>query len=164
MVNPFPHKLFLSICSTSVLKKMWEKWKLLITSNFSFSHNVFYPFGRLSAIFIKFKVVVCKFFQFRGVQNLSFEKGLRVKCKKDGKFSFFQILMAMHWEKLGSLKTLITESVSSACIIKDMGLFNDIRGCSFSEEMSIMREFQTTTNPYLSKRTQHENEIKILID
>ena len=33
-------------------------------SNFSFSHSVFYQFGELSAIFIKFKIVVCKFFQF----------------------------------------------------------------------------------------------------
>ena len=25
--------------------KHWEKEKLLVTSNFSFSHSVFYPFG-----------------------------------------------------------------------------------------------------------------------
>ena len=29
-------------------------------SNFSFSHSVFYPFGELSAIFIKFEIVICK--------------------------------------------------------------------------------------------------------
>ena len=28
-------------------------------SNFSFSQNVFYLFGKLSAIFIKFEIVVC---------------------------------------------------------------------------------------------------------
>ena len=27
------------------LKKLWEKEKLLVTSNFSFSHSVFYLFG-----------------------------------------------------------------------------------------------------------------------
>ena len=43
---------------------MWEKEKLLVTSNFSFSHIVFNPFGALSAIFIKFKIVVCQLFQF----------------------------------------------------------------------------------------------------
>ena len=43
---------------------MWEKEKLLVTSNFSFSHSVFYMFGELSAIFVKFEIVVCKFFQF----------------------------------------------------------------------------------------------------
>ena len=32
--------------------------------NFSFTHSVFYPFRELSAIFIKFKIVVCKLFQF----------------------------------------------------------------------------------------------------
>ena len=29
-----------------------------------FSHGVFYPLGELSAIFIKFGIVVCKLFQF----------------------------------------------------------------------------------------------------
>ena len=41
-----------------------RKKKMLVTSNFSFTHSVFYPFEELSAIFIKFKIVVYKFFQF----------------------------------------------------------------------------------------------------
>ena len=45
-------------------KTLWEKEKLLVTSNFSFSHSVFYPFGKLSAIFINLEIVVCKLFQF----------------------------------------------------------------------------------------------------
>ena len=43
---------------------MWEKKKLLVTSNFSLSHSVFFSFGELSAIFIKIKIVVWNFFQF----------------------------------------------------------------------------------------------------
>ena len=43
---------------------MREKEELLNMSNFSFSHSVFYPFGELSAIFIKSEIVVCKLFQF----------------------------------------------------------------------------------------------------
>ena len=39
-----------------------ENEKLLVTSNFSFSHSVFYLFGELSANFVKFKIVVCKLF------------------------------------------------------------------------------------------------------
>ena len=40
--NPFPNKpWFLHDCSTSLLKTLWEKEKLLVTSNFSFSHSVF---------------------------------------------------------------------------------------------------------------------------
>ena len=46
------------------LKTRWVEEKLLVMSNFSFSHGVFYPFGELSAIFIEFKMVVCKLFQF----------------------------------------------------------------------------------------------------
>ena len=64
-VNPFPNKpWFLLVCSTSLLKTLWEKEKLLITSNFSFSHSVFYVFRELSSIFITFEIVVCKLFQF----------------------------------------------------------------------------------------------------
>ena len=45
-INPFPNKpWFLRVCSTSLLKTLWERVKLLIMSNFSFSHSVFYPFG-----------------------------------------------------------------------------------------------------------------------
>ena len=64
-VNPFPNKpWFFRVYSTSFLKTLWEKEKLVITSNFSFSHSVFYPFGEISTIFIKFEIVVCKLFQF----------------------------------------------------------------------------------------------------
>ena len=63
--NPFPNKpWFLPVCSISLLKTLWEKEKLLVTSNFSFSHSVFYSFWELFAIFIKFEIVVCKSFQF----------------------------------------------------------------------------------------------------
>ena len=66
--NPFPNKpWFLRVCSTSLLKTLWEKEKLLVTSNFFFSHSVFYPFRELSVIYIKFEIVVCKLFQFRSV-------------------------------------------------------------------------------------------------
>ena len=76
-VNPFPNKpWFLCVCRTSLLKTLWEKEKLLVTSNFSFSHSVFYPFRELSAIFIQFEIVVCELFQLGRVLNLSFGKGL----------------------------------------------------------------------------------------
>ena len=76
IVNPFPNKpWFLRVCSTSFLKTLWEKEKLLVTRKFSLSHSVFYPFGQLSTILIKLKAVVCKLFQFGRVQNLSFGKG-----------------------------------------------------------------------------------------
>ena len=63
--NPFPNKpCFLRVSSTSLLKTLWEKEKFLVTSNFSFSHSIFYPFGELYANFIKFEIVVCKLFQY----------------------------------------------------------------------------------------------------
>ena len=68
VINPFPNKpCFLRVCSTCILKTLREKEKLLVTSNFSFPHGVFYPFGELCIIFIKFKIGVCKLFQFERV-------------------------------------------------------------------------------------------------
>ena len=54
--NPIPNKpWFLSVSSTRLLKTLWVKEKLLVTSNFSFAQSVFYSFGELLAIFVKFK-------------------------------------------------------------------------------------------------------------
>ena len=78
LFNTFRNKTwFLRVCSTSLLKTLWEKEKLLVTNNFSFSHSIFYPFRELSTIFINFKIVICKLFQFGEVQNLLVGKGLR---------------------------------------------------------------------------------------
>ena len=76
-LNPFPNKpWFLHVCRTSLLKTLCKKEKFLVTSNFSFSHSVFYPFGKVSTIFIKSEIVVCKLFKFGKLKNLSFGKGL----------------------------------------------------------------------------------------
>ena len=61
----FPSKpWFLHVCSTSLLKTLWEKENLFVMRNLSFSRSVYYPFAELSDIFIKFEIVVCKLFQF----------------------------------------------------------------------------------------------------
>ena len=66
--NPFPNKpWFLRVCSTSLLKTLWEKKKLLVTSNFFFYHSASYPSREFSAIFVKFEIVVCQLFQFGSV-------------------------------------------------------------------------------------------------
>ena len=48
---------------------MWEKQKMLVTSIFSFSHNVFYLTLDKFQFFSHIYFVVSKFFQFRLVQN-----------------------------------------------------------------------------------------------
>ena len=61
VVNPVPNKpWFLRVSSKSLQKTLLEKEKLLVTSNFSFFHSVFYPLGELPAIFSKFKIVICR--------------------------------------------------------------------------------------------------------
>ena len=57
-------------------KNCGEKEKFLLTSNFSFSHSVFYPFGKLFSFFIKFEIVMYKLFQFVSLWNLLFVKGV----------------------------------------------------------------------------------------
>ena len=75
-LNPLPHNDTFWRPGKQAFWKNWEKEKFLITNNFSFSHTVFYPFGLLSAIFVKFEIVVCKLFQFGRVKNLSSGNGL----------------------------------------------------------------------------------------
>ena len=67
---------YVSAVQLNLLKTLWEKEKLLVTSNFSFSHGVFYLFGELSASFIKLVIVICKLVQFG---SLKFDVLERVK-------------------------------------------------------------------------------------
>ena len=65
VVDPFPNKpWFLCVCSTSLLNAQWEKEKLLITSNISFFHGVFFSFEEIFAVNIKFEIIIWKLFQF----------------------------------------------------------------------------------------------------
>ena len=77
--NPFPNKpWFLGVCCTTLLKTLLEKEKLLVTSNFSFSHSVFYLFEEFYAISMEYKIVIIKLFQIGRVKHLSFGKGLNL--------------------------------------------------------------------------------------
>ena len=70
-LNPFPNKpWFVHVCGTSLLKTLWDKEKLLVTSHFSLSHSVFYSLGKLTAILIKSEIVDCNLFQLGPVQNI----------------------------------------------------------------------------------------------
>ena len=88
-LNPFPNNLlFLRLCCTRPLKTSWEKEKLLVTSNFSFSHGVFYPFGELCTIFIEFEIFVCKLSQIGSLRVDVWERVIYVyinhALRKDG--------------------------------------------------------------------------------
>ena len=76
VIYPFPKQalVFLPVCSTSRLKTLYKKEKLLMTSNFSFSHSVFCPFRKVSAMLIKFEIVVCKLFQFGSQKFVVWER------------------------------------------------------------------------------------------
>ena len=62
-VHPFPHKpWFLPVCRT--FKNTVRKGEIARSKKGSFSCSVFYPFGELSAIFIKIKIIIYKLFHF----------------------------------------------------------------------------------------------------
>ena len=71
---PFSNKpWFLRVCSTSLLKTLGKRF------NFSFSRSVFYLFGGLSSIFIKFEIVIQTFSVWKSQRFVIRE---RVKCIK----------------------------------------------------------------------------------
>ena len=90
---------------TSLSKTLWEKEKLLVMSNFSFFHRVFYPFGELSAIFIKFEIVICKLSQFGSLKFVVWERVKRT-------LSFSSNL------KLSSANSLGLEASNICCLGK----------------------------------------------
>ena len=59
------------------MKTFWEKEKLLVKSNFSFSLNVFFfsRIDKLSSIFITFKIVVRELVEFKTDQSVSPDNG-----------------------------------------------------------------------------------------
>ena len=62
-VNPFPiEPWFLCVCSTSLLKTLWEKQKLLVTSIFSISHSVFYLLDNFLPFSSNSKLLSANFF------------------------------------------------------------------------------------------------------
>ena len=70
---------FLRVCSTSLLKTLLEKEKLVVTSNFPFSHIVFWPFGYPSAIFYQISNCRLQILSIRKSLNLSFGKELNLR-------------------------------------------------------------------------------------
>ena len=73
--SPFQNKPWLlRVCSTNPLKTLQEKGKLHVTSNFSFSHSVFYLFGDLTAIFVKLEIVFCKLSVWKSLKLVIWER------------------------------------------------------------------------------------------
>ena len=64
-LKSLPHNLdFWGARIKSLLKTLWEKEKMLVTSIFSFSHNVFYPFQNKFQFFSHVYFVVFQCFHF----------------------------------------------------------------------------------------------------
>ena len=91
VVQPFPNNsLFLHVCSTNLLKTLWEKEKLLVTSNFSFSHNIFYPFGKSSAISSNSRLSSANSFSLEESKLCHLGKGFAWLLNKDPDLTLFQ--------------------------------------------------------------------------
>ena len=76
-INPFPSKpWFLRVFSTNLLKTQWEKEKLLVMSDFSYSLGVFYQLGKCLPLPFSTDVKLFASSFNLEVLNLSFGKGL----------------------------------------------------------------------------------------
>ena len=91
-VNPLSNKPWF-LCVFKSLENTVGKEKFLVTSNFFYSHNVFYLFGELSAIFINLKKSHLKTFAIW--KSLKFVVWKRVKGSL--------ILHSRHFERMSQL-------------------------------------------------------------
>ena len=71
------------------IKKTAGKGEIARNEEFVLFPQCYLPFWRTFAIFMKFKIVVCRLFQFGKVQNLSFRKGLIRFRKKIVRLEFY---------------------------------------------------------------------------
>ena len=73
--QPFPKQALVFTCLLyRSFENLWEKEKLLASSNFSFFHRVFNPFGELTDMFIKLKIVVCKLSVWKSLEFVIWER------------------------------------------------------------------------------------------
>ena len=94
-LQPFPKQALVFTClQYKSLKAPREKEKLLIMSNFSFSHGVFYHTFRF---FHQILYCCLQIFQFEKVENLPFGKGLTRNVIQNGKV----IMLKWKSESLG---------------------------------------------------------------
>ena len=78
-LNPFPHSdTFWRVWERSLLKKLWEKEKLLVQAISPFPTIFFYSIKGRNYHFCYIQFVVCKCFQFGLVKILSCGKGLPI--------------------------------------------------------------------------------------
>ena len=56
-------RLLTTLNKRSLLKTLWDKEKMLVTSIFSLSHNVFNPFKNKVQVLSSIYIVLCKMFQ-----------------------------------------------------------------------------------------------------
>ena len=107
ILNPFPNKpWFLRVCSTSLLKTLREKEKL---SNFSSSHCVFYPFGKLSANSLNLKLL--------SANSFILEES-KICCLEKGKILLFDIELCPLYIAHGSCYTCMPVTVETPNFIE----------------------------------------------
>ena len=125
-LNAFPNKPWFScVYGIMILKILWEKEKLLVTSNFSFSHSVFYPLDNFLPLFInKFKIVVCKLVQFERVREL--EVWERVNCH-------FIIMIIIFTSNITTLSYILSKLINIAIF----SYFSKVKGLFFFSYVGV---------------------------
>ena len=100
-------------------------------SSFTFSHCIFHSFGEISAIFIKFKTVLCQHFKFGTVLKLSFGKGL-TKAANILNFILF-------WITVNPYPTILNHGINFAeSVEQDQPAYTCIGSCLQSIKMTSL--------------------------
>ena len=94
---------------TRSLKTLWEKEKLLLTSNFFYSQIIFYPFQGPSAISIKFEIFTCKLLVLKSLKFVVWGRVLNLSFWKEFNiiFSIIQFVICKCFYVGGWLKSLV---------------------------------------------------------
>ena len=89
-LNPFPNKPWFScVCSTSHLKTLWEKEKLLVTSNFSFPTVFFTHLENFPQFSSNLELSSEDSLNLEELSNLPFGKGLRHSLAHSPEFFYW---------------------------------------------------------------------------
>ena len=85
---------FLRVCSTNLLKTLCQKKKLLVRAISSFPTVFSTHLDGLSAIFVKFEIVVCLLFRFRSLKFVVWERVNVSHCSSAKQFVTLSVIIS----------------------------------------------------------------------
>ena len=162
---------FLRVCSINLLKTLWEKEKMLLMNNITFSYSFFYPFGKFSTIFINLKIIVCSLLLWKSIKFVVWERINPVLHNLEFLTTRRRKLLKTYWEKENLLvnrrifsfshiafydgKRICHSNDIEFVICKFMLSTSKILKFSCSVELILIHEIQTFIDPEKDSFLKH---------